>query len=76
MFSLYFLSADDIVGHLTLFTIAMATHEFAMCGGYYFSYSDFAGPFASSLFGFGNTMCIIPGFINPILVAYMTPNVR
>ena len=76
MFSLYFLSPDDIVGHIILFTISMACDEVGKAGGYFFAYTEVAGPFSASLFGFGNTLCIIPGFVNPLLVAYLTPNVR
>ena len=53
----------------------MAIHELAICGGFYFSHSDIAGPFAGSVFGITNTMAQIPGFVNPLLVAYLTPNV-
>ena len=37
--------------------------------------SFIAGPFAGSVFGITNTMAQIPGFVNPMLVAYLTPNV-
>lgn len=53
----------------------MAIHELAICGGFYFSHSDIAGPFAGSVFGITNTMAQIPGFVNPLLVAFLTPNV-
>lgn len=53
----------------------MAVHEIAICGGFYFSHPDIAGPFAGSVFGITNTMAQIPGFVNPMLVAYLTPNV-
>ena len=75
MYSLYFLSRENIVAHLASFTIAMAVHEIAICGGFYFSHPDIAGPYAGSAFGITNTMAQIPGFVNPLLVAYLTPNV-
>jgi len=74
LFSLYFLSSKNIVGHFALFTIAVAFNEFALCGGFFFSYPDFAGPFATLLFGFGNSLDISAGFVNPLLVAHLTPN--
>ena len=58
-----------------MFTTSMAVHEIAICGGFYFSHPDIAGPFAGSVFGITNTMAQIPGFVNPMLVAYLTPNV-
>ena len=58
-----------------MFTTSMAIHEIAICGGFYFSHPDIAGPFAGSVFGITNTMAQIPGFVNPLLVAYLTPNV-
>jgi sugar phosphate permease len=57
-----------------MFTTSMAVHEIAICGGFYFSHPDIAGPFAGSVFGITNTMAQIPGFVNPMLVAYLTPN--
>jgi len=74
MFSLYFLSPNDILGHIIIFTISMSSDEFGKIGGYLFAYPDVAGQFSASLFGFGNTLCVIPGFVNPMLVAYLTPN--
>ena len=74
--SLYFVSPDDITGHLALFTIAVAFHELAIGGGFYFSHPDVSGPFAGSIFGFANSMDVIPGVVNPTLVAYLTPHVR
>ena len=58
-----------------MFTTSMAVHEIAICGGFYFSHPDIAGPYAGSVFGITNTMAQIPGFVNPMLVAYLTPNV-
>ena len=75
LYLLYFLSEDDVSGYLILFTTSMSIHELAICGGFYFSHSDIAGPFAGSVFGITNTMAQIPGFVNPLLVAYLTPNV-
>ena len=75
MFSLWLLDHKDVTGYLAMFTTAMAIHEIAICGGFYFSHSDIAGPFAGSVFGITNTMAQIPGFVNPLLVAYLTPKV-
>ena len=75
MYLLYFPSSDDAAGHIAIFTIAMAFNEVAICGGFYFNHPDIAGPYAGSLFGITNTMAQIPGFVNPLLVAYLTPNV-
>ena len=75
LYSLCLIEEDNITGHLAMFTISMAIHEIAICGGFYFSHADIAGPFAGSVFGITNTMAQIPGFVNPLLVAYLTPNV-
>lgn len=75
LYCLYLLGPNDVAGHIIMFTTSMAVHEIAICGGFYFSHPDIAGPFAGSVFGITNTMAQIPGFVNPMLVAYLTPNV-
>ena len=76
LYSLGLMAETNIVGHLLMFTISMSLHELSICGGFYFSHPDIAGPFAGSVFGITNTMAQIPGFVNPLLVAYLTPNVN
>ena len=75
LYCLHLLGPNDVAGHIIMFTTSMAVHEIAICGGFYFSHPDIAGPFAGSVFGITNTMAQIPGFVNPMLVAYLTPNV-
>ena len=75
LYAIRLLEDDDVTGYLAMFTTSMGIHEIAICGGFYFSHPDIAGPFAGSVFGITNTMAQIPGFVNPLLVAYLTPNV-
>ena len=75
LYCLHLLGPNYAAGHIVMFTTSMAIHEIAICGGFYFSHPDIAGPFAGSVFGITNTMAQIPGFVNPMLVAYLTPNV-
>ncbi len=54
----------------------MSFLQVSTTGGFYLSHSELAGKYSGILFGFTNTMAQIPGFVNALLVAYLTPNVR
>ena len=73
MFLLSALSPTDWVSHVALLTIGMTLHEFAITGGFYFSHPDVAGPYKTVAFGITNTFAQLTGFLNPMIVAHMTP---
>ena len=50
--------------------------ELAITGGFFFSHKDLVGKYSSILFGITNTLAQIPGFLVPLLIAWITPNVR
>merc|ERR1719510_185678 len=71
-FSLHFVT--DRIGAIALLTTSMTFLQLANTGGFFFSHSDLVGPHSGIAFGFTNTMAQLPGIINPLLVAYMTPD--
>ena len=44
-------------------------------GGFYFNHPDIAGRYKTVAFGITNTFAQLTGFLNPLLVAKLTPDV-
>lgn len=74
-FSLHFLGPEDKIGAIILIVLTVSFLNLSTAGGFLLSHSDLAGPFTGLAFGITNTMAQMPGFITPLIVAYMTPNV-
>jgi hypothetical protein len=55
-------------------SIRQAIAEFGFRGGYMFSIFELAPKYAGIHTGITNTFRVIPGFLGPAFVAYMTPN--
>ena len=47
----------------------------AFTGGFYFNHPDIAGRYKTVAFGITNTFAQLTGFLNPFLVAKLTPDV-
>lgn len=73
---LCFMIYPDNVGKILLLTAAVMLNQLSTTGGYFISHSDVAGPFAGILFGACNTLAMIAGFGNPLVIAGLAPNVR
>lgn len=72
-----------IVGQLTfewryiavfLLALSQAGSEIAIMGGFMFSNIDLAPQYSGVLQGISNTIGTIPGFVSPIVIAYLTPS--
>ena len=73
--SLPFFPHDMRYAPVVTLGLGLAIHELVMTGGFYFSHKELAGRHSGVLFGMTNTMAQIPGFVNPLLIAWLTPNV-
>ena len=57
--------------------MGLGVHELALTGGFFFSHRDVVGGgFSGLLFGLTNTVAQIAGFVSPMLITALTPNVR
>jgi len=68
------LQPTDWISHVALITVAWTMHEFALTGGFYFNHPDVAGPYKTVAFGITNTFAQLTGFINPMIIAKLTPD--
>jgi len=59
---------------LVFISVCQALAEFGFMGGYMFSIFELAPKYAGVLTGITNTFGVIPGFLCPAFVAYLTPN--
>ena len=59
-----------------LISLAITIQQLEFTGGFYYSPSDLAGQFAGVIFGMTNTMAQVSGFMGPLTIAYLAPNVR
>ena len=66
---------DHRYGPVVTLGLGLAVHELVMTGGFYFSHKELAGRHSGVLFGMTNTMAQIPGFLNPLLIAWLPPGV-
>ena len=73
---LHALGPEDKIGAIILIVVTMSFLNLSTAGGFMLSHADLAGPFTGLAFGITNTIAQMPGFITPLLVAYMTPNVN
>lgn len=69
----YFPSA---AGQMTLISIAASLSQVIAICGFFTSHADLAGPFSGIFFGFTNTVAHFSGFLNPLVIAKLAPNVR
>jgi hypothetical protein len=69
-----FLPCSNPEWGLVFISICQAMAEFGFMGGYMFSIFELAPKYAGVLTGITNTFGVIPGFLVPAFVAYMTPN--
>lgn len=58
-----------------LVSSSFLTHPVAWIGGYAFSLLDMAPDYVGVLQGINNTIGLAPGFIMPVVISAMTPNV-
>ena len=68
----------DIPGEAVVWCLALgrSVQELATTGGFFFSHKDLVGKYSAILFGITNSLAQIPGFLVPLLIAWITPNVR
>ena len=67
--------AESNAAKIFILTIAGSANHFTTTGGYFLSHSDVAGSFGGILFGICNTIGMFSGFINPLIIAALAPNV-
>ena len=67
---------ENNVGKILIMTVAAMFNQLCTTGGYFISHSDLVGPFAGIMFGAANTLAMVSGFGNPLVIAALTPNVR
>ena len=60
---------------IVILTIGVASIGFQYGGGFLLNHVDIAPKYASVLFGLSNTAATIPGFIVPVAISALTPNV-
>ena len=71
----FMIYAECTAGKIMILTSATMLNQVSTTGGYFISHSDVAGPFAGILFGACNTLAMIAGFGNPLVIASLAPNV-
>jgi len=69
-----FLSCRTPALGMIAISIGQTFGEFAFMGGYFFSIFELAPQYAGILTGITNTFGVLPGFLCPLFVAWMTPN--
>ena len=60
---------------ISLITIGYSLTEFAVMGGYNFAMMDIAPDFLGILNGINKTISLAPGFIIPLIISALTPDV-
>lgn len=60
---------------ISLITIGYSLTEFAVMGGYNFAMIDIAPDYFGILQGINKTISLAPGFIIPLIISALTPNV-
>lgn len=71
----FMIYAESTAGKIIILTSATMLNQVSTTGGYFISHTDLAGPFAGILFGACNTLAMIAGFGNPLVIAALAPNV-
>ena len=64
------------VGQLVLLSIAACTLQICGTCGFFTSHAEVAGPFSGFFFAATNTVANTSGFIGPLIVAAVAPNVQ
>jgi ACS family sodium-dependent inorganic phosphate cotransporter/ACS family sodium-dependent inorganic phosphate cotransporter-like MFS transporter 1/2/3/4 len=60
---------------ISLITVGYSLTEFAVMGGYNFAMMDIAPDYLGVLQGINKTISLAPGFIIPMIISALTPNV-
>lgn len=60
---------------ISLISIGYALYEVAWMGGFCFSMLDMAPDYVGILQGINNTIGLMPGFIMPVVISTLTPEV-
>ena len=68
-------NVENHVWQMVLISLAISIHQLEMSCGFFISHSDLVGPYSGAAFGITNTLAQGPGFLVPLLVAYLAPNV-
>lgn len=76
MFVVSQLPSDQKYVIIGLITIGYALYEVAWMGGFSFSLLDIAPDYVGILQGINNTIGLMPGFIMPVVISKLTPEVR
>ena len=66
---------EDKRAQFAMISAAITIQQLEFTGGFYYSASDLSGQFAGVVFGMSNTMAQVSGFMGPLAIAYMAPNV-
>lgn len=76
MFAVSQVPSDNKYTIIALITLGYSLYEVAWMGGFCFSALDMAPDYVGILQGMNNTIGLMPGFIMPVVIAQLTPNVR
>ena len=63
------------VGKIAVLTAAGCFNQLPLRAGFFLSFSDVGGSFGPMLFAISNTIAQLPGFINPLIIAALAPDV-
>lgn len=75
MFAASQLNPDQKYAIIGLITIGYSLHEVSVMGGYYFAVMDIAPAFVGVIQGINKTVSLAPGFIMPVIISALTPDV-
>jgi hypothetical protein len=75
MFTVSQLPPDQKYVIIGLITIGFAFHEVAWMGGFSFAFMDMAPDYVGIIQGINNTIGLMPGFIIPVVISNLTPEV-
>lgn len=75
MFAVSQMNPEEKYAIISLITVGFGFHEVAVMGGFAFVLLDIAPDFVGILQGINNTIGLAPGFIIPMIVSALTPEV-
>ena len=73
--ALGFVDCHTTVWAIVILVIGVSGMGFQYGGGFVLNHVDIAPKYAALLFGMSNTVATIPGFVAPIVIGALTPNV-
>lgn len=66
---------ESNLAKIGILTLATTANQLTTTGGYFLSHPDVAGPYAGTVFGLCNTLGMLSGIGNPLVIAALAPDV-